>query len=99
MTYTDNYLDATADGISEMHVIVEGAIAIFEIDVDPLIRLSTQHKEYEARMPVAKVAAHVAGGGAKVCCDGSGGAFTSFGHHWDKPSAGYAAAFASKIRR
>ena len=50
MTYTDNYLDATADGISEMHVIIEGAIAIFESDVDPLIRLATQHKEYEARM-------------------------------------------------
>ena len=50
MTFTDNYLDATADGISEMHVIVEGAIVLFESDVDPLIRLATQHKEYEARM-------------------------------------------------
>ena len=57
MTYTDNYLDATADGISEMHVIVEGAIAIFESDVDPLIRLSTQHKEYEARMALNDVGA------------------------------------------
>jgi len=50
-------------------------------------------------MPVAEVAAAVAGGGSKVGGDGLGGAFTSFGHHWDKPSAGYATAFASKISR
>ena len=50
MDYNDNYLDATADVISEMHVLVEGAIAIFENDTAPIIRLCTQHKEYEARM-------------------------------------------------
>ena len=50
MDYNDNYLDATADVISEMHVLVEGAIAIFENDTTPIIRLCTQHKEYEARM-------------------------------------------------
>ena len=41
MTYNDNYLDITADVFSEMHVIIEGAIAIFENDTGPLIRLST----------------------------------------------------------
>ena len=50
MDYNDNYLDATAEAISEMHVLVEGAIAIFENDTAPIIRLCTQHKEYEARM-------------------------------------------------
>ena len=50
MDFNDNYLDATADVISEMHVLVEGAIAIFENDTTPIIRLCTQYKEYEARM-------------------------------------------------
>ena len=50
MDYNDNYLDATADVISEMRVLVEGAIAIFENDTAPIIRLCTQHKEHEARM-------------------------------------------------
>ena len=50
MNYNDNYLDITADVFSEMHVIIEGAIAIFENDTGPLIRLSTQNKELEARM-------------------------------------------------
>ena len=50
MDFNDNYLDATAEVISEMHVLVEGAIAIFENDTGPLNRLATQHKEYEARM-------------------------------------------------
>ena len=50
MDFNDNYLDATADVISELHVLIEGAIAIFENDTGPLNRLATQHKEYEARM-------------------------------------------------
>lgn len=50
MDYNANYLDATADVISKMHVLVEGAIAIFENDTTPIIRLCTQYKEYEARM-------------------------------------------------
>ncbi len=49
MDFNDNYLDATADVISEMHVLVEGAIAIFENDTTPIIRLCTQHQEYDAR--------------------------------------------------
>ena len=50
MTYNDNYLDITADVFSKMNVIIQGAIAIFENDTGPLIRLSTQSKELEARM-------------------------------------------------
>ena len=50
MTYDEDYLDITADAFSEMHVLIEGAIAIFENDTGPLNRLATQHKEYEARM-------------------------------------------------
>ena len=50
MDFNDNYLDATADVISDMHVLIEGAIAIFENDTGPLNRLAIQHKEYEARM-------------------------------------------------
>lgn len=49
MTWTDNYLDVTADRFSDMHVIIEGAIALFENDTGPIIRLCTQHQEYEAR--------------------------------------------------
>ena len=57
MDFNDNYLDATADVISEMHVLVEGAIAIFKNDTGPLNRLATQHKEYEARMALNDVGA------------------------------------------
>ena len=49
MNYNDNYLDITADVFSEMHILIEGAIAIFENDTTPIIRLCTQHQEYEAR--------------------------------------------------
>lgn len=57
MTYNDNYLDITADAFSEMHILIEGAIAIFENDTDPLNQLATQHKEYEARMALNDVGA------------------------------------------
>ena len=59
MDYNDNYLDATAEVISEMHVLVEGAIAIFENDTGPLNRLATQHKEYEARMALNDIGAEL----------------------------------------
>ena len=49
MTYDDDFLSTTADGLSDMRVLVEGAIAIFENDTTPIVRLCTQHKEYEAR--------------------------------------------------
>ena len=55
MTYNDNYLDITADVFSEMHVIIEGAIAIFENDTAPLIRLSTQSNELEARTALSDI--------------------------------------------
>ncbi len=55
MDFNDNYLDATAEVISEMHVLIEGTIAIFENDTAPLIRLCTQHKELEARMAAGLV--------------------------------------------
>ena len=57
MTYNDNYLDITADAFSEMHILIEGAIAIFENDTGPLNRLATQPKEYEARMALNDVGA------------------------------------------
>ena len=56
MTY-NNYLDVTADRLSDMHVIIEGAIAIFENDTGPLNHLATQYKEYEARMALNDVGA------------------------------------------
>ena len=46
----EDYLDITADTFSEMNVIIQGAIAIFENDTGQIIRLCTQHKEFEARM-------------------------------------------------
>ena len=49
MPRNDNYLDVTADIFSDMHVIIEGAIAIYENGTGPLIPLCTQHKEYDAR--------------------------------------------------
>ena len=57
MDFNDNYLDITADAFSEMHILIEGAIAIFENDTGPLNRLATQHKEYEARMALNDVGA------------------------------------------
>lgn len=56
MTY-NNYLDITSDLFSDMHVIIEGAIAIFENDTGPMNRLATQHKEYEARMALNDIGA------------------------------------------
>ena len=53
----EDYLDITADTFSEMNVIIQGAIAIFENDTGPLNRLATQHKEYEARMALNDVGA------------------------------------------
>ena len=55
MDFNDNYLDITADAFSEMHVIIEGAIAIFENDTGPLIRLSTQSNELEARTALSDI--------------------------------------------
>lgn len=49
MTYDDDFLSTTADVLSDMHVLIEGAIIIFENDTTPIIRLCTQHHEYEAR--------------------------------------------------
>ena len=49
MTYDDDFLSTTADELSDMRVLVEGAIIIFENDTTPIIRLCTQHQEYEAR--------------------------------------------------
>lgn len=49
MPEPEDYLDITADTFSEMNVTVQGAIAIFENDTGPIIRLCTQHREYEAR--------------------------------------------------
>lgn len=49
MTWTDNYLDVTANLFSDMHVIIEGAIALFENDTGPIVHLCTGNKEIEAR--------------------------------------------------
>ena len=46
----EDYLDITADTFSEMNVIIQGAIAIFENDTGPIVRLCTMHKEFESRM-------------------------------------------------
>ena len=44
MTWTDNYLDVTADLISDIHVIIEGAIALFENDTDPSFTCAPRKK-------------------------------------------------------
>ena len=49
MIYDDDYLSITGDAFSDMRVLIEGAIIIFENDTTPIIRLCTQHHEYEAR--------------------------------------------------
>ena len=49
MTYDDDYLSITGDAFSDMRVLIEGAITIFEDDTTPIVRLCTQHKEYDAR--------------------------------------------------
>ena len=55
MTYNDNYLDITADAFTEMHILIEGAIAIFENDTGPLNRLATQSNELEARTALSDI--------------------------------------------
>ena len=49
MTYDDDFLSTTGDALSDMRVLIEGAIIIFVNDTTPIIRLCTQHQEYEAR--------------------------------------------------
>ena len=49
MNYNDDFLSTTGDALSDMRVLIEGAIIIFENDTTPIIRLCTQHKAYEAR--------------------------------------------------
>ncbi len=49
MNYNDDFLSTTGDALSDMRVLIEGAIIIFENDTTPIIRLCTQHQEYEAR--------------------------------------------------
>ena len=41
----EDYLDITADTFSEMNVIIQGAIAIFENDTGPIVRMCTMHKD------------------------------------------------------
>ena len=48
MAFEDDYLAATGSAFSEMHVIIEGAISIFEDDTTSLIRLCKQHGDYDA---------------------------------------------------
>ena len=50
MNYNDDFLSTTGDALSDMRVLIEGAIIIFENDTTPIIRLCTQHKELDARM-------------------------------------------------
>ena len=57
MNYNDDFLSITGDALSDMRVLVEGAITIFENDTGPLNRLATLHKEYEARMALNDVGA------------------------------------------
>ena len=49
MNYNDDFLSTTGDALSDMRVLIEGAIIIFENDTTPIIRLCTHHQEYEAR--------------------------------------------------
>ncbi|MBQ2930155.1 MAG: hypothetical protein IJD99_08045 [Clostridia bacterium] len=49
MNYNDDFLSTTGDALSDMRVLIEGAIIIFENDSLPINRLCTQHQEYEAR--------------------------------------------------
>lgn len=49
MNYNDDFLSTTGDALSDMRVLIEGAIIIFENDTTPIIRLCTQNQEYEAR--------------------------------------------------
>lgn len=52
LSCNDDYLSTTGDALSNMHVIVEGAIVIFENDTPPIIRLCTQSQEIEARTAI-----------------------------------------------
>ena len=49
MNYNDDFLSTTGDALSDMRVLIEGSIIIFENDTTPIIRLCTPHQEYEAR--------------------------------------------------
>ncbi len=51
MNYNDNYLDITADAFSEMHVLIAGAIAIFENDT-----ATWMPQELSVRAPASRMA-------------------------------------------
>ena len=49
LSCNDDFLSTTGDALSDMHVLIEGAIVIFENDMPPIVRLCTQNQEFEAR--------------------------------------------------
>lgn len=48
MLFEENYLDLSGDLLSEMRLLVEGAVTLLEDDTPPLMRLARDHDEAEA---------------------------------------------------
>ena len=48
MLFDTNYLDLSGDLLSEMRLLVEGAITLFVDDTTALMRLARDHNEQEA---------------------------------------------------
>ena len=49
MTMEDDFMWVTGDAFSEMRILVEGALVLFESDTSPLIRLWADANEHAAR--------------------------------------------------
>ena len=49
MTLEDDFMWVTGDAFSEMRILVEGALVLFESDTSPLIRLCADANEHAAR--------------------------------------------------
>lgn len=48
MLFEEDYMDIASDLLSELRLVVEGAVTLFEDDACPLTRLARQAEEHDA---------------------------------------------------
>ena len=57
MLFEENFLDISGDLLSELRLVVEGSISLFEDDIGCLSRLATQADQEEARSALNDIGA------------------------------------------